>query len=404
MPFLFFLFNPSSQEKKINPAVDTGFMLGNEVLLAERSGLVEKSRIGLITNASGVLSDGRLLLDALNGNGYNVVKIFGPEHGLRVDDKDFNHVDRITGIPIVSLYGSKKKPTANDLSDIDVLVYDIQDVGARFYTFINTLYYCMESAVENNKKVIVTDRPAIVNPGYVDGFMLENDVKSFVGLLNIPIAYGMTAGELARFINGEMLNGKCDLEVIEMKNYTRNTDYNDLTLYWVKPSPNMYYPSTAVAYAGTCLLEGTNFAEGRGTDRPFEYTGAPYAGGKTLADEMNKYGFFGVKFEPVTFTPTAIASPSNPPKYVGKKCEGVFFNVTDKQSFEPVKAGIALLVSLKKLFPGFRFNENNMIDKLSGTKNLRTMINSGKSYSEIIAYYKNELKKFEEKRERYLLY
>jgi uncharacterized protein YbbC (DUF1343 family) len=404
LPFLIILFLFCSEQEN-NASNETEiFMLGNEVLLTENSSLISGKRIALITNASGVLSDGTLFLDALHQNNFNVVKIFGPEHGLRVDDKDYNHVDQVTGIPIISLYGAKKKPTSTDLDNIDIMIYDLQDVGARFYTFINTLYYCMESAIENNKKIIVADRPVIPNPDYVDGFILESDVKSFVGLLDIPIAYGMTIGELALFINAEMLNGRCDLEIIKMKNYLRSTDYTDLNLTWVKPSPNMYFPSTAVTYAGTCLFEGTNFAEGRGTDRPFEYVGAPYADGKKLADEMKSYGFFGVRFEPVTFTPTAITSPSNPPKYVGKVCEGVFINVTDKNSFEPVKAGIALLVSIKKLFPEFRFNEGGMIDKLSGTKNLKTMINNKNSYQEIINYYLSSLNNFKEKRKKYLLY
>ena len=176
------------------------FQLGNEVLLGEKIDLIKDKNIGIITNTSGVVSDGRLFVDLLlQSESLNPVKIFSPEHGFEIDDKDVTHVNKRTGLQVISLYGNKKKPSSGDLADVDVLVYDIQDVGARFYTFINTMYYCMESAAENNLKFVVCDRPVIPDANYVDGFMLEDNVKSFVGLLDIPIAYGMTCGELARF-------------------------------------------------------------------------------------------------------------------------------------------------------------------------------------------------------------
>ena len=189
-----------------------------------------------------------------------------------------------------------------------------------------------------------------------------------------------------------------------MENYSHGTDYGSLNLPWIKPSPNIYYPSSAVSYLGTCLFEGTNFSEGRGTERPFEYVGAPYCDGDILANEMNNLNLKGVSFESITFTPTVITSPSNPPKYVGELCKGVFINVTDKNLFEPVKTGIALLVTLNKLFPGFEIKKNNFIDKLAGTSALRTMIGSGNSFEEITDSYKDNLKIFSFKRENYILY
>lgn len=399
----FILLTAFSSMNEMHLRTENNFRLGNEVLISRFRSMLLNKKIGLITNKSGVTQDGKLFLDALSKE-FNVTKVFSPEHGLRGDDNESDFTDPVTGIPVVSLYGSKKKPDSADLENTDVLVYDIQDVGARFYTFINTMFYCIESAVENNKEVIVCDRPLIPFGKYTDGFMLDSEVSSFVGMINVPIAYGMTCGELANFINGEYFQNKCKLNIAMMENYSHGTDYVSLNLPWIKPSPNIYYPSSAVSYLGTCLFEGTNFSEGRGTDRPFEYVGAPYCDGDILADEMNKFNLNGVSFERITFTPTIITSPSNPPKYVGELCKGVFINVTDKNSFEPVKTGIALLVTLNKLFPEFEIKKNNFIDKLAGTSALRKMIVSGKSYQEIIDSYRNQLEIFRTRRDNYLLY
>lgn len=382
---------------------DDKFLPGNEVLLTKNSFQIKDKHLALITNTSGVMSNGVLFLDSLNKN-FNVVKIFTPEHGLRGDDKNEDYIDAPTGLPVISLYGSKKKPDAYDLENVDILVYDIQDVGARFYTFINTMFYCMEAAMENNKEIIVCDRPVIPDANYVDGFMLDENEESFVGMIDVPIAYGMTCGELAKYINAEYFDNKCILSIIGMENYSRETDYTSLNLPWIKPSPNMYYPSSAVSYLGTCLFEGTNFAEGRGTDKPFEYIGAPYCDGKKLAAELNTYNFSGVTFESISFTPQTITSASNPPKYVGELCKGIYINVNDKKTFEPVRVGIAVLVSLKKLFPEFQINKSNFIDKLAGTKDLRLMLDNGSSYVEIINSYSNSLNTFKSKRQEYLIY
>jgi len=397
--FTSFLFS----QTKSKVFLDNKFLLGNEVLLDKNSEIIKGKQIALITNKSGVMSDGTLFLDALNKN-FIVTKIFTPEHGLRGDDRDENYTDEVTGIPIISLYGANKKPSPDELISTDVFIYDIQDVSARFYTFINTMYYCMESAVENKKEFIVCDRPVIPNADYTDGFLLDEDVKSFVGLIDVPIAYAMTCGELANFINEKYFNNQCRLTVIKMENYSHETDYAELNLPWIKPSPNMYFPSSAICYLGTCLFEGTNFSEGRGTDKPFEYIGAPFCDGKKLSDELKSYQLSGVEFVPVTFIPQTITSPSNPPKFVGQNCEGVYIKVTDKNFFEPVKAAIAVLVSLKKLFPEFEIKNNNFLDKLAGTPNLRFMVQNGNSFIEIIDSYSSSLSSFKKLRQKYLLY
>ncbi|MBL8007080.1 MAG: DUF1343 domain-containing protein [Ignavibacteria bacterium] len=411
LKFSFFIFLliasslniPDTADAEANKSEENKFVLGNENLILKNSGYLENKNIALVTNKSGVTSDGTLFLDVLNKK-FSVNKIFTPEHGLRTDDNNDDFTDSETGIRVISLYGNKKKPSQIDLEGTDVIVYDLQDAGARFYTFINTMYYCMESAAENNKKFIVCDRPVIPYGNYTDGFLLDQDITSFVGMINVPAAYGMTCGELAGYLNSEYFDGKCNLFVSEMDNYNHETEYLSLNLPWIKPSPNMYYPSSAVCYLGTCLFEGTNFSEGRGTERPFEFVGAPYCDGELLSNEMKSYNLSGVRFESISFTPETVTSPSNPPKYVGESCGGVFINVTDKKSFEPLKAAVALLISLNKLFPEFEFKKNNFIDKLAGTKNLRLMIVNGRSLNEITESYAGSLEEFRIKRKKYLLY
>jgi len=379
------------------------FKLGNEVLLSEKLELLNGKRAAIITNQTGITSNGNHIIDELKDKA-NIVKIFTPEHGFRGDDNESNYIDSQTGITVVSLHGNKKKPTSDDLSDVDVLVYDIQDVGARFYTYVNTLYYCMEAAVKSQKEFIVCDRPIMIEPDYVDGFMLESDCKSFVGLLDVPIAYGLTCGELSNFLNDYYYSGKLNLNVVQMNNYSRKMSYESLNLKWINPSPSIYFPSSAVCYAGTCLFEGTNLSEGRGTDRPFEYIGSPYVDADKLIAELEQYKLPSVVFEKVNYTPTSITSPSNPPKYVGEKCEGVFINVKDIKSFQPVTTALAIIVSAKKLFPEFSWRKDNMIDKLAGTKSLRSMVNANTSLTDIYNSYQSGLKEYQTLRLRYLLY
>jgi uncharacterized protein YbbC (DUF1343 family) len=330
------------------------------------------------------------------------VKIFTPEHGLH-GDETYTGTDEKTGLPVISLYGDKKKPSIDDLEDVDFVVYDIQDVGARFYTYTSTLYYCIEAAISNNKKFMVCDRPIMINPDYVDGFMLENEFQSFVGKITTPICFGMTCGELALFLAGEKFINNDAVEVIKMEGYFRTTDYSSLNLKWVKPSPSMFSLSTAQCYPATCFLEGTNVSEGRGTEKPFEYFGAPWIDGVMLASELNVIGLDGVKFEAAVFTPSEKIS-AYPPKFFNQKCSGVYINVTDKNKFQPVKAGIAILYILNKNYSKFKFTGNNFIDKLAGTDKLRNDILNGVDYKIIIDSWKDDVEKFRELRKKYLIY
>lgn len=378
------------------------FLLGDEVLVYENINELKPLKVGLITNQTGILSDGTHILDALLKHGIDVVKLFSPEHGIR-GDETYSETDPMTGIHIVSLYGSKNAPSADDLQGVDVLVYDIQDVGARFYTYTSTLYYCLKSAADNNKKLIVCDRPVILDADYTDGFMLDPAFQSFVGMIPAPVCYGMTCGELASYLKDQLKLTANILEVSKMENYTRSTDFNKLDIVWVQPSPNIYTSFSATSYPCTCFLEGTNVSEGRGTSMPFESAGAPWVTGKTLADEMNSYGFAGVVFEPITFRPKATEYVKEP-KFMDTDCSGFYIHVLDRLKFEPVKAGIALLISLKKLFPDFKFNKDNYIDKLAGTDRLRKMVMDGKDLNTIVDSYKKELDDFKDLRKKYLIY
>jgi len=373
------------------------FKLGDEVLLSSGIDELKNKKIALLTNQTGILSNGTHIIDAMVEKGINVVKIFSPEHGIR-GDENYSAQDEKTGISIVSLYGDKNKPSKSDLNDVDILVYDIQDVGARFYTYTSTLNYAIQACVDNNVEIIVCDRPMIINPNYIDGFMPELAYKSFVGSIPTPVCYGMTCGELAGFLYSLNL-----VKVIKMENYTRSTDFNSLNLKWVKPSPSMYTSSTAVCYPAECFLEGTNVSEGRGTDKPFEYFGSPWMNAQAIADELNSYNLNGVKFEAIKFTPSEKIS-SYPPKFFNIECNGMYINVTDKNKFEAVKAGVAILAALHKLSPEFKFNKDNFIDKLAGTNKLRKMINEESDYNSIISAWEDDLNTFKQEREKHLLY
>jgi uncharacterized protein YbbC (DUF1343 family) len=283
------------------------------------------------------------------------------------------------------------------------MIYDIQDVGARFYTYTSTLYYCIESALANNKKIIICDRPIMISPNYVDGFMLDKNFESFVGKIPVPVCYGMTCGELADYLRDYFGVNTELVEVSKMINYSRSMDYDQLNIPWVKPSPNIFTSATAVVYPATCFLEGTNVSEGRGSDKPFEYIGSPWCKCDSLAKELNSYNFEGVVFEPITFTPNQKIS-AYPPKYFGENCSGIYIKVTDKRKFLAMIVGAAILISFNKLFKEFKFNQDKYIDKLAGTDKLRKMVLDGNDLQSIVNSWKDDLNVFKEKREKYLLY
>lgn len=385
---------------------------GADILFTDRLDLIKGKRLGVVTNHSAVLKDGRHLVDALMAApGVKVVALFGPEHGIRGDAPDGrsvrDSVDAKTGVPMYSLYGRINKPTPEMLKEVDVLIFDIQDVGARFYTFISTLSNAMEAAAEKGIPYIVLDRPNPIRGTWVEGPIRLDTLRSFVGLHPIPIAHGMTVGELATMFNNEgwLAGGvKAKLTVVRCTGWTRDQWFDQTGLTWVKPSPNMATLATATVYPGTCLFEGTNLSEGRGVEKPFETIGAPYVDGDAWAKALNARALPGVRFEPVRFTPREIPNVTSRPKHMGTECGGVQVIITDRDRLEPVRVAVHMLATVRSL-AGKDFQwRNSSIDRLSGTPRLRADIDAGRSADEIVAGWKDEVAAFGKVRTRHLLY
>ena len=381
---------------------------GIEVLLRERAGDLQGRRIGLVTNMTGVDRALRSDIDLLAARrDIQLVALFGPEHGVRGDVQAGGHVDSsrdaATGLPVHSLYGEHREPTPDMLRGIDLLLFDIQDVGARFYTYPYTLANVLRAARREGIPVWVLDRPNPVGGLKVEGPVLEPAQASFVGMFPIPVRHGMTIGELARLFNGEFGIG-ADLTVVPMRGWRRGDAEPGGAMPWVPPSPNMPTRDTALVYLGTALLEGTNVSEGRGTTRPFETLGAPFVDGRQLADALNALGLPGVRFRPTAFTPSFS-------KHQGRACGGVQIHVTDRDAFLPFRTGLAVVKALHDLYPeAFRFQSDapgatpGFFDKLAGNAWLRPAIERGDTLDAMQARWRPELGRFEAVRARYLLY
>ena len=386
--------------------------LGNEVLLEENIALIKGKRVGLVTNQTGLTGGLSSLADVLLSHSeVNLVALFGPEHGYRGDAQAGieveSYIDKKTNLPVYSLYGDTKSPTSAMLKDVEIILFDIQDIGVRYFTYIYTMAYVLESAGKVGLPFVVLDRPNPLGGIKVEGNIVEEDFKSFVGNYALPIRHGMTMGELATYFNEEFRMG-VDLKVIKMKNWQREMYYDETSLIWVSPAPNIVTLDTAFIYAGTCLVEGTNVSEGRGTVRPFEMIGAPWIDGIELSRELNSRKLPGVLFRPVYFSPLM-------DKYKDKRCEGVQFHVTDREAFLPVLSALTLLEVIIKLYPySFEWVEAEeeisssehhfFFDLLCGTDKIRKSLMKGEKAENIVKSWKNELLNFEEKRKEYLLY
>ncbi|MEV7286458.1 DUF1343 domain-containing protein [Streptomyces sp. NPDC093252] len=376
---------------------------GFERLADDGYAVLGGARVGIVTNPTGVTRDVRHLVDVMHADErVDLVAVFGPEHGFRgtaqAGGSEGRHDDPATGLPVYDTYGKRGRPLADifTASGVDTVVFDIQDVGARFYTYIWTLFDCMEAAALAGKRVVVLDRPNPVTGRDAYGPVLEPGFASFVGRQPIAQAHGMTVGELAHLFNGEFLPAPVPLEVVRMRGWRRSDFYDASGLPWVPPSPNMPTPDTALVYAGTCLFEGTNLSEGRGTTRPFELLGAEGLDGRWAA-AANELGLPGVRFREAYFTPTFSKFPH---RTVG----GVQVHVHDRRAFDPVRTGIGLLITARRSWSGFRWLENHWIDTLTGSTRVRTMIDAGAGTGEVVAAWQHGLAAFRSTRERYLLY
>lgn len=385
-------------------------MTGAEVLVGERIGLLEGKRVGVICNHTSLLPDGTHLVDALLGKGVMVTALFGPEHGVRgtaaAGKKVGDTVDAATGLPVHSLYGRTTKPSPEMLASVDVLVFDIQDVGSRYYTYAGTMAFAMEAAAQNGKGFVVLDRPNPVNGVDVEGPVLDLGFRSLVGMFPVPTRHGLTMGELAKMIIGEgwIDDTRLDLTVVGMRGWKRSMWYDGTGLKWTAPSPNMKSLATATVYPGTCLVEATNVSEGRGSERPFEYIGAPGLDGPALAEALNAMKLPGVRFSPVTFTPAAGPDAGPDPKFRGKKCGGVEVTVTDRSSFRPVLTGLSLISALAKAEPGKFEIRDGLMDRLLGSDIVRAKLKEGVSAPDLLRLNTADFEDYMKKRASYLLY
>ncbi len=370
---------------------------GIDVLVEQKFRPLRNKRVGLVTNHTGRTRGGAATIDVLfRAPGVKLVKLFSPEHGIRgeLDAAVSDSVDAATGLPIISLYGKNRKPRPQDLEGIDVLVYDIQDVGARFYTYITTLGLVLEAAKESDKDVVVLDRPNPIGGRVVAGPVRDDEFASFIAYHALPVRHGMTVGELARLYNGERKIG-AKLEVIPCTGWTRDDLYDRTGLVWINPSPNMRSLTEALIYPGVCLLEATNLATGRGTDTPFERIGAPWIDPQPLADALNAAGIPGTRFVPIHFTPSQR-------QYAGVRCGGVSIIVTDWSRFDPLRLGITLAVQLHALYPR-EWKPDGMLRMVADRSTYQGIL-AGKSVDAITAGWESELEAFRTIRERYLLY
>ena len=353
---------------------------GLDILLSEKMELINGKSIGLVTNNSGLDHKGipnyKQLMKRKN---VDLKIIFSPEHGLFGEAADGEEVsyNQVEAFPeIISLYGGNRKPTLEQLSELDLILYDIQDIGARFYTYISTLGLVMEAAAEANIKVIVLDRPNPINGIKIEGPILEIKNQSFVGYYPIPIRYGLTIGELAKMIIGEnWINKAPELEVIPLKNWDRSLWLDETNINWVKPSPNIPSLDIATIYPGMCLLEATNMNEGRGTNKPFKRFGAPWVNKNVLNDSLNALNLPGVSFIPISYIPSDISGVAINPKYKNKVCNGVEIIINNRNNYNSVHTGFKVLMTLKKLYPNdFKINSKRM-KKLWGKDNFGKLKN-----------------------------
>ncbi|MCI0473482.1 MAG: DUF1343 domain-containing protein, partial [Ignavibacteria bacterium] len=326
---------------------------------------------------------------------------FTPEHGFTADDK-YSVLQK--DIPVISLYSGDFSVKEKDVEDVDVLVFDIQDLGVRFYTYTSTLYLTMLDAMNTGKTYIVCDRPSVADINNTGGFMLDPEFESFVGKVPVPVIYGLTIGELANYLNAYYVKND-DFHVIKMNNYSRKSGFDEVLNFWINPSPSITSIESARLYPSLCFLEGTNISEGRGTQTPFQVFGAPFIDAGKLLDDLNSFRLPGLNFMITEFIPSQDFLPSyKPMKYVGKTCYGIKVNITDFNACRPFETSIALLIALKKNSGEFRWINKNFIDKLAGTDILRKMIDADKSLEEIISYTKNDTEDFRNKSASYKLY
>jgi uncharacterized protein YbbC (DUF1343 family) len=399
--------NPAPSEKKKPSATPPVLVrVGLEQVEADKGAPLKGKKVGIIMHAASVTSEGRRTVEVLRGGGVEVVKIFGPEHGAQgsaaAGAKVADGLDPLARVPVVSLYGEKTKPSAEDLKGLDALVFDLQDGGVRFYTYVSTMILALEAAADAGIEFVVLDRPNPLGGERVEG--PESDPREVVpaSLVNSapgPLVHGLTAGEMAQFVNAAR-SKPARLTVVPMHGWKRSMTWAETGRAWVAPSPNLRSPEAALVYPGTALLEGTNVSEGRGTDTPFLLIGAPWLKPEAVIPSLPAKG---LTLETATFTPAASdAAPA--PKYAGQPCAAIRIGIKDTAAVTPYKFGVGLLVALKTQ-PGFEWlREGAAIDRLVGTRKLREAIDRGDPIDAIVAADLPAIEGFRKARQKSLLY
>jgi uncharacterized protein YbbC (DUF1343 family) len=387
---------PSAAQQLTPPALDR-VQCGIDVLVAEGFRPLRGLKVGLVTNHTGVTQNGKSTIDVLfHAADVKLIKLFSPEHGIRgeVDAAVPDGLDAATGLPIVSLYGKERKPRAEDLAGVDALVFDIQDVGARFYTYISTLGLVLEAAAESKKQVFVLDRPNPIGGRVVSGPVRDDEFASFIAFHALPVRHGMTVGELALLYNTERNLG-AQLSIIRCRGWKRDDLYDRTGLVWINPSPNMRSLTEALLYPGVGLLEATNLATGRGTDTPFERIGAPWIDPASFAAALAKEAVPGATFVPIYFTPRER-------QYAGKRCGGVQILVTSWHEFDPLKLGLVLALELRRQYRTEWELEG--LRRMVADRATYEEILAGRPLGEIMSHWNAEVEQFQKVRSRYLIY
>jgi uncharacterized protein YbbC (DUF1343 family) len=370
---------------------------GLDVLAAQKFAPLRGKRVGLITNHTGLDSQGRSTVDVLShAPGVHLIALFSPEHGLagRNDEKISSTKDPTTGLPVHSLYGETLRPTDEMLKGIDTLVFDVQDAGVRFYTYTTTMAYCMEEAAKRSIAFFVFDRPNPLGGEIVEGPMLDADKTNFVGYYPLPVRYGLTIGELAQLFNVENHIG-ADLHVIAMKNWHRNYFFESTGIKWIPPSPNLRTPKGSILYPGIEILQNAGVSVGRGTQAPFEEFGAPWLNGDDVAAALNERHLPGLHFAAQPFIPIVGL-------YSGQRCGGVALRITDRSSVRSMRTGLEIAAILQKLYPK-QFDAAKLIE-LVGNSDTVQQLQAGAAPEKIVANWSSGLTAFEQVRRKYFLY
>ena len=377
---------------------------GADVLVERDLDLLRGHRVGIITNQTGVLSTGTTLIDTLVSLGIQVTALFSPEHGIgggaAAGESVRDTVDAATGIRVYSLYGVTRKPTAAMLRAVDLLVYDLQDVGARFFTHISTMKLAMEAAAEAGLPFIVLDRPNPLGGLFMDGPVLEDSLRSFVGAMPVPVVYALTCGELAQMINGEgWLSGgrRVHLTVVRMKGWRRSMRWEETHLRWIRPSPSMVSEETALLYPGLCIIEATNLSEGRGTENPFQMIGAPWVDAERMARAVTDLHLPGVDVSPVRFIPAVS-------KHAGKACGGIRVDVGNPAEVDPLATGMSIFREFRRLYPDSVDVDVKFLGRLLGSATAADRLLRGDPPQSIRETWQVPLQRYRKNASKYVVY